>query len=408
MVDRQQDLGKVPDQSPVRLSLTDTANRDFSVSVSIVGGLDKSPFKEHTSLKISRRLARAGRPTIASPDYYLGIARQREPWSRNDVYEGVALLQAEMGETSAALLTAELTYGFSWFYTDLARIVARHGDDPQPIFDRVHSRLRVDSSSTGEVRGAGHALEVQRELGLPAPKLLIDRFRVRDGNRDNYSNSYNLELAEAYARAGYPADALDVWQLIRDKGYDQGAEVLSVIAISQGRNGIDPRETVASAIQLAEALKGDGSVGPGWKQGEIYANLGRAYALYDLDPQPLIDRALEKASSEPSNLKINTYIEIAKAQVSFGGDGKPAITLALHWADDILKPGEKDGGYGEPIQQLYWEDIFHTQLEAGHFDEARETLRRLDRYSELDILAYKAELLAELASAQILNSLIAA
>ncbi|HVZ58393.1 MAG TPA: hypothetical protein VG935_01410, partial [Patescibacteria group bacterium] len=205
--------------------------------------------------------------------------------------------------------------------------------------------------------------------------------------------------------AGYPDDALAVWQKTSGTGYHHKAEVLSMIAISQARNGIDPRQAVASAVDLAEALKSDDRYHPSWKQAEIYANLSRAYAPYGLDVKPLIDRAVEKAQTEPTNLRADAYTAIAKAQVSFGADARPMIALAQESADDIVKPGEEaDSGYGGPIQILNWEEIFHTQLDGKYYDDARDTLARMDRYSDQDILGEKAELLAHLAREQSLQA----
>lgn len=400
----QQVLIEAPDQTSEGLSLKDRALHDFSTAIRMIEELNPSRGKDDASLKVSQELARVGRLPILPIDQYLNAAQQRENWANGEIYDGISLLQAEMGDISGALQTARKTFEHPWFHISLARTVARHGADPRPIFDILHNKLRADAGSTGDPRQAGYALEAQRELGLDAPKSLLDRFRVRDRKDDDYSNSWNLELVEAYARAGFPQDALDVWRITRDTGHHHRAQALSLIAVSQGRNGIDPRETAADAIRSTEAIKGDERSGYAWIQAEHYANLSRAYAIFQLDPQPLIDLALGKAAAEPTSLRTESYKEIAKAQISFKANAKQTLKLALEQADNIVKPGEEEtSGYGGQIQIIYWEDIFQLQLEGGYFDEAHETLDRMDRYKEEYMAGEKAVRLAELARAQMLS-----
>ena len=75
--------------------------------------------------------------------------------------------------------------------------------------------------------------------------------------------------------------------------------------------------------------------------------------------------------------------------------------MALQWADKVVKPGEEDdSGYGEMFQLFNWEEIYRTQIAGGYFDDARQTLDRMDRYPDKDVKSLKAELLSELAREQ--------
>lgn len=406
--------GRVPTpQVPVedRLVLSFRADRAFLETTAILDATQAGVHRDNATLKISRELARAGRQPLFPPDHFFNIANQRKILDRSRVYEGITLLQAEMGDVPAALLTAEMTYGIPGFYIDLARVLARRGANPQPVFDRIHNKLRIDTGGTSDVGKVGRTLEVQRDLGLAAPKHLIDRFRVRDGRKDDYSNSYNLALAESYARAGFPDDALDVWRLVRDTGYYiHKVTVLPYIALAQARNGVDPSETVAAAIEYAGIFKTevDERQIQSFLEVETYSKLSRAYAAYGLDPRPLINTALQRALEITdfdqwvrSNVRADAYTEIAKAQIESGTDARPTLALALEWADKVVKPGKEDNsGYGGSIQLLNWEDIYRAQLAGGYFDDARQTLDRMDRYPYQDIRSMKAELLAKLARKQ--------
>lgn len=387
--------------------------RDFDSALSSIDTLKESKARNDVYLKVAQEQAGAGLEPVYPPDYFLKIARRRISWKRNDVYEGITMLQANMGDIQTALQTAELTFQFPSFYIHLARVAAQQRFDPQPIFDRIHNRFRIDAGSTGDVRDAGLTLEAQRELGLDAPKYLIDRFRVRDRKRNDYSNSYNLELAEAYTRAGYPEDAMEVWLKARETGYHypHKTAVLPYIALAQARNGLDPTPVVETAIRYADMLKTrvDKEQLPECLQAEIYAKLSKAYAVYGLDPSPFIERAFQKALEVKdfdnvvlTNIRAGVYRGIAKAQVSYGVDTRNALSLALEWADKVMEPGEElNDDYGVILQVLEWEDIFHVQLNGKLFEDARDTLRRFDRYPDQDIVVHKAKLLAELGSAQI-------
>ncbi len=406
--------GALSQQVPVedRLILSYKADQDFLATAALLDATQAGVHRDIATLKVSKELTRTGRQPLFSPDHFFNVANQLESWNRSDIYEEVSLLQAEMGDVSSALSTAERTYGFSWFYNDLARVLARKGSNPQPVFDRIHNKLRIDAGSTNDVREAGQTLEVQRDLGLAAPKHLIDRFRVMDRKRDAYSNSYNLELAESYAKAGFPDDALDIWRLARDTGYHytHKASVLPYIALAQARNEVNPSETVATAIEYADRLKTkvDKKQIPSFLEAEIYSNLSRVYTAYGLDPRPLISTALQRALEISDfdqvvldNIRADAYTQIARAQIESGIDARPTLVLALQWADQNVKPGENcNSGYCGSIQLLNWENIYRAQLVGEYFDDARKTLDRMDRYPDQDIKSMKAELLAELAREQ--------
>lgn len=407
----------VPDNKTSELSsgdyILEPARQVFSLALGIVSAIKDQRTRNEACLKIAQEQVLAGLRPIYPPDYFVLVAQQRESWDRESSYEGVVMLKAYMGDVKGALQIAELTSKFPWFQIEFVKVVAQKGGSTQPIFDEIHKRLV--NGSVSDVRYTGYALEAQRLLGLTAPKHLLDQFRVRDQLRDNYSNSYNLELAEAYARAGYPQDALDVWQRTEDTGnhYAHKAAVLSHITISQARNGMNPSRLVEAAITYAEILeiKVDKKQIPNCLQAEIYINLGMAYAAYGLDPSLLIDFALQKASEIKdldgmlllAQIRADIYTQIAKAQIGFGADAKPTIAIALEWADNIVRSGEEeaDSGFLASFQIQRWEEIFRVQLDGRFFDDARETLNRLDRYPDQDITALKAVLLAKLGRAQV-------
>lgn len=408
MVEAQQGLGHGSENSPRKdlttadkLVLAYNASQDFIIAAGILDSVEDSKYKENAALKISRELVQSGREPLFPPSHFLEEVNQRESWNRNDMYEGISLLQADMGDLPGALQTAELTHGFPWYYINLAKIVNQHSENPIPVFKKALEK-ESRAGDNDQVRTYGQLAKVQLEFGLDG-KPLLDAAKAK-AETNNWKNDwYNLELATWYARCGYPQDALEVMTKI-DYNSEQiaphgKAEVLSLIAIAQARNRIDPSEIVTMTIEQTEAIKSFNNYHPQWMQAQIYANLSRAYASYGLDPRPLIGRAIQKVQADPSNLGADSYVEIAKAELSYGADARSTLVLALERADNILEPDDKDeSGYGSIIQLSIWEDIFHTQVTGEYLSDARQTLERIDKYSsDQGILARKAELMAELA-----------
>ena len=112
MVDRQQDLGKVPERSPeevgaiaYRLVLAYSARQDFTAALAIVNEVGDPLERDKAQVKIARAQVQSGLEPIFPPDHFLERAGR---WMEEDV----PLLQAEMGDIEGALQTVALGYEY--------------------------------------------------------------------------------------------------------------------------------------------------------------------------------------------------------------------------------------------------------------------------------------------------------
>lgn len=315
-----------------------------------------------------------------------------------------------------------------------------HGPDqrPQtqqlPLADRLvfTYQSRLDLSSASELvmsnigsEYSGEALaviaDVKQQAGIsllpsdqPNPEL-VDEFNVIIGkskpkwmrekeaaiSKGPRNHAVRYDLAFDYATLGYWQDAESIIYKVNPKSrsLNPGAIpwVLAYIAVGQAKDSVDPSEKVREVENRLEQIGVQTQFGVR-EHAEILCLLAQANANFNLDPQPLIEKAFRMAELERSNGRIHVYLKIAEVQMNHNQDPKNALGLAFEW-NKVMEKRFGTDIMAQTCQIIDWTDIVSSQLRAGLLDDARKSIAEIDKYTkdEPDFILMQAEMLAELA-----------
>ena len=397
------------DASASRLPLTDNplflaGQQDFIDALAITDMMPNYYLLE-AQTKIALEQVRAGLQPSFTPTFLLNEMTGKPNVQKTAYGVKVAEIQARMGDLEGSSKTMPLASSVIDIDARIGIIrgYASHGVDVRTFFEDLYTQ------SSLLPRNVPTSIETisdaEQELtGSTSARKRVDAFM--DTVPEQSRPRYLPELAVAYARLGYPDEALAAWEGARHESNWKRAEDFSYIVLSRAATGKDPSELIVRAGELAEAIENVGDFSYEYLRVEIYGRLAQAQALAGGNPQQLIDRALEHTNRSPKtfdHIVASSLMEVARAQKIAGLDAQPTFEKALQLAESSVEPSEPLRPEDVVSLGMAWEDIFNAQVELGCFDEARKVVDKLDQLTPQnpDFLIDKATWLAILGSARI-------
>lgn len=456
MSERDRDLRVAPEKAPPvdleRLVLSFAAAQDLIAAQQLYSQLHDVKSRAFEMIKLAEAQAGLGinpQPIITEIKT-TADSIEDDTYNQANLYGGIARVQARLGDIPAALRTIEqasLKNGFMtpFVYIYIVELQIEAGASAEELIKKAVEA--VEKGSTGSVHQAhvySRIALVQKRAGFSPKELLNRAIQKLEETEGRAGYSYGL-LAERFAECGYYTEAValvqriggdtperakqlqnnTIWAIASKQAqaglFDEAvetvsrtgdiyylADVTSQITVLAARSGAGAEERVKEALTNVAAYENSIKRHRYKKYyqtrvARMYATIAEAQTTLGLDPHPLFEMAIARASSAlNTDEEAITLAEIARVQARIGINARATFLLALASADEIVKTAEKNNTvfWTTPIEQLLaYEDVAKAAIECGYDDLLEKAFERFDRFDQEestgDSSYEKAELLVK-------------